>query len=89
MRSGGRGDKRGGDGGKFEFEYRGEDTALVNFQIRCQKFAPRGFSNGGDGVKARLRLNGKSIDTSENHPLTRGDLVSIETAGGGGFGGAD
>ena len=85
-RSGGAGRTRGGDGGKFEFEYRGEDTALVNFQIRCRDFAPRGLNGGGDGARARLRLNGKVVDTSENHPLTRGDRVSIETAGGGGFG---
>ena len=86
LRSGGKGGRSGGDGGKFEFEYRGEDTALVNFQIRCQKFAPRGARGGGDGVRARLRLNGRAVDTSENHPLSRGDFVCIETAGGGGFG---
>jgi N-methylhydantoinase B len=86
QRSGGSGERRGGEGGKFVFEYRGEDTALVTFQIRCQQFAPRGVNGGNDGATARLRLNGKAIDAGENHPLKQGDLVSMETAGGGGFG---
>jgi N-methylhydantoinase B len=86
-RSGGLGAKRGGDGGKFVFEYRGKETALVTFQVRCQEFAPRGAQGGGNGAKARLRLNGKAIDASENHALRYGDVVNLETAGGGGFGG--
>lgn len=88
LRSGGVGNKRGGDGGKFEFEYRGESPALINFQIRCRAIAPAGASHGGEGAKARLRLNARTIDTAENHALKCGDLVSIETAGGGGFGGS-
>ena len=85
-RSGGLGRYRGGEGGQFVFEYRGESPALINFQVRCRDVAPRGACGGGDGAKARLRLNARAVDTSANHVLKRGDLVSIETAGGGGFG---
>ena len=84
--SGGRGARRGGDGGRLEVEFRGEEPALAAFQIRCRDIAPRGLAGGGPGKRARLTLNGRSVDTSENHELVRGDVIKIETAGGGGHG---
>ena len=85
-RSGGAGKHRGGAGGKFEFEFRGAEPAIVNFQIRCRQFAPRGLEGGAHGAKARLRVNGRAVDAGESHSLVQGDRVTIETAGGGGFG---
>ena len=84
--SGGKGANRGGDGGLTEVIYRGEDTAVAAFQIRCREIAPRGLAGGEPGKRARLSLNGRQIDTSRNHEVRDGDVIKIETAGGGGYG---
>jgi N-methylhydantoinase B len=84
--SGGRGARRGGDGGHLELEFRGSGTGLAAFQVRCREIAPRGRAGGAAGRRAHLRLNGREVDISRNYELRGGDVIRIDTAGGGGHG---
>ena len=84
--SGGAGKHRGGDGGSLEFEFRGSQPGIVSFVVRSREQAPRGRAGGKDGKAARLRLNGRALESGVDHEIQPGDRVSVESAGGGGFG---
>ncbi len=88
-RSGGRGKYRGGDGISRSIE------ALTDCQITVlserRKHAPYGLSGGGSGKKGvnTLELNEggrKRLRGKDTLALAPGDLVTIETPGGGGWG---
>ena len=83
--SGGEGEMRGGDGVDIAFEYRGETSANCAFLMTRRVSPPRGRGGGGDGRAAALSLNEKAIDPLSLKRLRKGDLVRLETAGGGGF----
>lgn len=85
-RSGGRGRFSGGDGGSLEFEFHGDEPGIVSFVVRSREQAPRGRAGGRSGEPARLRLNGRDIESGVDHVIRPGDRVRMETAGGGGFG---
>ena len=87
--SGGRGRRRGGDGISFEFRLRSESTVTAAFVINRTRSPATGLDGGGAGVKAGLAINGEPTDPSGLHDLTPGDVVLIQTAGGGGFGEAE
>ncbi|MFQ6108225.1 MAG: hydantoinase B/oxoprolinase family protein [Candidatus Aminicenantales bacterium] len=86
--SGGRGKKRGGDGIIREYEF------LVPTQVTIlserRRFAPYGLSGGESGrkgtnilfSKGKKRLLGSKVNI-QVHP---GDVLRIETPGGGGYG---
>jgi len=84
--SGGAGARPGGDGCTFEFEMDGDTPAVTSFIVTRRKVPPPGLFGGGEGVPARLLLNGNPIDPSDHWVLKRGDHVVLETAGGGGYG---
>jgi N-methylhydantoinase B/oxoprolinase/acetone carboxylase alpha subunit len=48
--------------------------------------APRGAQGGGDGAPGRTLVNGEEQPAKVTMPLAAGDLIRIETPGGGGFG---
>ena len=48
--------------------------------------APRGADGGEDGAAGRNRVNGRDVPAKVTLELEAGDVVSIETPGGGGFG---
>jgi len=45
-----------------------------------------GAEGGGDGARGRTLVNGEEIPGKDTRQLAPGDLVRIETPGGGGFG---
>ena len=88
--SGGAGTWRGGLGFVNEVEWlRGE--ALMTFRLERQKFHPFGIVGGGDAPLCRLEITradgsaediyGKAVTT-----VRRGDVVTIWSTGGGGYG---
>lgn len=84
--SGGGGRNRGGDGIVREIE------ALVPMRFTLiterRREAPRGRSGGDDGAAGRNLLNGEPLPAKAEGMLEPGDVLRIETPGGGGFGAA-
>ncbi len=82
--SGGRGEFFGGDGvvRKYHVLERCTVTLLTERRMR----APRGAMGGGDGAVGRNLLNGRELPAKCRVELTAGDVVTIETPGGGGYG---
>jgi len=87
-RSGGKGRNKGGNGIIREYEF------LVPTQISIiserRKFPPYGLQGGGEGKKGRniLITKGRKIylDSKVNIAAEPGDVLRIETPGGGGYG---
>ena len=84
--SGGAGRHRGGDGIDFAFEFVGDKPAVCAIIMTRFKVPPPGVHGGEPGQIGRILLNGAPLDPTEHLVLKHGDVVSIETAGGGGFG---
>ena len=84
--SGGTGRNRGGDGIGFGFRFRGVSPAIASFMINRVHCPAPGLSGGGEGRRARFEINRQDITASGQHILNQGDIVTIKTGGGGGFG---
>ncbi len=82
--SGGAGRHRGGDGVVRELRVL-EDCELSVLSER-RRHAPRGRSGGEPGAPGRNELNGEELPAKTTRALRRGDVVRIETPGGGGYG---
>jgi N-methylhydantoinase B len=82
--SGGGGRHRGGEGIVRELE------ALVPMRFTLiserRRHPPRGRDGGGDGEPGRNLLNGQALPSKCEGALARGDVLRIETPGGGGYG---
>jgi N-methylhydantoinase B len=84
--SGGHGLHTGGDGVVRELRVL-EDCRLSVLTERRAR-APLGASGGGPGRPGRNFVNGDEIAAKETRQLRAGDVVRIETPGGGGWGAA-
>lgn len=86
--SSGSGEFRGGSGIVRSFEILSETTFTV--VAERGKLAPWGLYGGMDGAKTRVTLkrNGKKykVAIKSTMQLLPGDIITIETAGGGGYG---
>lgn len=82
--SGGTGMWRGGDGVVRELEA----LAPIEASLLCERrrHAPRGSAGGGDGAIGVSSLNGRPLPAKAVVRLAAGDLLRIETPGGGGWG---
>jgi N-methylhydantoinase B len=82
--SGGAGAHRGGDGVVRELRA----LAPLRLSVLAQRrlLAPRGASGGSDGLPGRTLVNGVEQPPFVSLDLSPGDLVRIETPGGGGYG---
>jgi N-methylhydantoinase B len=83
--SGGAGRYHGGDGVVRELEAL-EDCRLSLISER-RAHAPQGERGGAPGLPGRNLLNGKPLPAKATRDLSAGDVVTIETPGGGGSGG--
>jgi len=83
--SGGAGRWRGGDGVVREIRVLEECRASIISERRAH--APRGASDGEDGAAGRNLVNGEVVPAKVARQLAAGDVVTIETPGGGGYGG--
>jgi N-methylhydantoinase B len=82
--SGGAGTQRGGDGVVRELRVL-EDCRLSIISER-REHAPQGERGGAAGASGRNLLNGEPLPAKVTRDLAAGDVVTIETPGGGGWG---
>jgi N-methylhydantoinase B len=82
--SGGGGDHRGGDG--VVRELRALEAMRLSLLTERRRYAPRGTRGGGNGAPGRNLLNGTEVPAKVTLDLEAGDVVTIETPGGGGYG---
>ncbi len=82
--SGGAGRHRGGDGVLRELRVL-EDCRLSIISER-RRHAPQGEGGGEAGTQGRNSLNGEPLPAKVTRDLAAGDVVTIETPGGGGHG---
>ena len=85
--SGGRGSQRGGDGVVRELRVL-EDCRLSVLAER-RRHAPRGRTGGEEGARGRTLINGEEQPPKLTRQLHAGDVVRVETPGGGGHGAPD
>ena len=82
--SGGAGRHHGGDGVVRELRVLEECRLSILGERRSR--APRGVDGGEDGAPGRNLLNGRELPAKATVNLDPGDVVTIETPGGGGYG---
>ena len=83
--SGGEGRLRGGDGVVRELE--ALEACRLSILSDRRRHAPAGAHGGGDGHPGRNLLNGLEVSGKAVLDLESGDVIRIETPGGGGHGG--
>jgi len=89
--SGGPGKMMGGQGRRVVFRVPDDEYAPippVNLGIQSgrYRYPPEGLSGGGNGAKAGFLVNGKKGDPYGLTRLNPGDVVTMDAAGGGGYG---
>jgi N-methylhydantoinase B len=82
--SGGDGRHRGGDG--VVRELRVLEPCRLSLLSQRRLLAPRGAHGGLDGQPGRNMLNGEQLPGFVARDLERGDVLRVETPGGGGWG---
>jgi N-methylhydantoinase B len=82
--SGGSGRHSGGDG--VVRELRALERCRLSLLTQRRSLAPRGEAGGGDGAPGRNVLNGRELPAFATLDLEAGDVLRIETPGGGGYG---
>ena len=82
--SGGAGRFRGGDGVIREIE--ALEDCRVSLLTERRSHAPQGARGGAPGLAGRNLLNGEELPAKVTRSLRAGDVLRIETPGGGGFG---
>jgi N-methylhydantoinase B len=84
LRSGGGGAHRGGDG--VVRELRALEDCRLSILSERRALAPRGAAGGEDGAPGHNQLNGRELPAKVTTDLHAGDVLTIETPGGGGYG---
>ncbi|MBW3590382.1 MAG: hydantoinase B/oxoprolinase family protein [Actinobacteria bacterium] len=84
--SGGAGRMRGGDG--IERTVRVLTDARLSLLSDRRRHGPQGEESGGSGARGRNLVNGKPVSAKVDMELSEGDVVTVLTPGGGGFGSA-
>ncbi len=82
--TGGSGQHEGGDG--VVRELRVLEDCRVSIISERRRHAPNGERGGGDAATGRNLVNGEEVPAKETRDLEAGDVVTIETPGGGGWG---
>ena len=82
--SGGAGQFRGGDG--VARAVRALEPCRLSLLTQRRALAPRGAQGGEDGLPGRNELNGAELPSFVTCDLEAGDVLRVETPGGGGFG---
>jgi len=85
--SGGAGRAPGGDG--IVRSVRVLEPASLSLLTDRRRHAPMGAQGGEDGAPGRNLLNGQELAPKVTRTLEAGDVVTVETPGGGGWGDAE
>ncbi len=85
--SGGDGARPGGDGVIREFEFLAD--AQVSLITERRRYAPWGLAGGSDGEPGQNAINGEAMPGKFSREVRAGDVLTIETPGGGGYGSKD
>jgi N-methylhydantoinase B len=84
LRSGGAGAHCGGDG--VVRELRVLEPCRISIISERRRHAPQGERGGASGEPGRNLVNGEEVPGKVTRDLDAGDVIRIETPGGGGFG---
>ncbi|HWF76231.1 MAG TPA: hydantoinase B/oxoprolinase family protein, partial [Caulobacteraceae bacterium] len=84
--SGGKGRSTGGDGQVIGFHMRTNQPWLLNAVPSRLDRGPEGLDGGGEGAAGRFLVNGKPMSEGKKMTMQPGDVVVLETPGGGGYG---
>jgi N-methylhydantoinase B len=84
--SGGAGGHRGGDGVVRELRVLEDCRLSILSERRTRR--PRGAAGGDEGASGRNSLNGRELPAKVTVDVHAGDVIGIETPGGGGYGAA-
>ncbi len=84
--SGGGGRSRGGDGQVIGFHMLTGEAWLLNAVPSRLDRGPEGLAGGEPGAAGRFLVNGKSVSEARKMTMAPGDVVLLETPGGGGYG---
>jgi N-methylhydantoinase B/oxoprolinase/acetone carboxylase alpha subunit len=84
--SGGTGQWRGGLGEEIQFVNQHEGPLNVVFLTERLKVAAPGLGGGDDGAPGAVWINGQPINSRTPQVLQPGDVVTLRTPGGGGYG---
>ncbi len=82
--SGGAGEHRGGDG--IVRAVRALEPASLSLLTDRRRHAPQGAHGGEDGQPGENALNGEPLPPKASRELAPGDVVTLRTPGGGGYG---
>ena len=82
--SGGDGEHRGGDG--VERAVRVLEPAMLNLLTDRRRHAPEGANGGEPGACGENLLNDEELPPKAARELAEGDIVTVRTPGGGGYG---
>lgn len=82
--SGGCGEHTGGDGLIRSYEFL--QPAEVTLLTERRRHAPWGLAGGATGQSGRNCLNGVELPAKVHRKVRTGDILTLETAGGGGWG---
>jgi N-methylhydantoinase B len=82
--SGGSGLHRGGDG--VVRRYRALEPCTVTLLTERRRHSPAGAAGGAPGTPGRNLLNGRELPAKCRVEMRAGDVLTIETPGGGGWG---
>jgi N-methylhydantoinase B len=82
--TGGAGRRRGGDG--VVRELRVLEPCRLSLLTQRRRFAPQGAEGGEAGAPGRNLLNGEELPAFVSRDLEPGDVLTVETPGGGGCG---
>lgn len=82
--SGGAGKQYGGDGLLREMKFL--EAAQLTLLTERREHTPWGLNGGGDGACGENLLNGKPLQAKVSLKVEAGDLLTIKTPGGGGYG---
>jgi N-methylhydantoinase B len=82
--SGGAGESRGGDG--IVRSVRVLEPASLSLLTDRRRYAPRGVEGGEPGAVGENLLNDEELPPKVSRELEEGDVVTVKTPGGGGYG---
>ncbi|MCF3934708.1 hydantoinase B/oxoprolinase family protein [Acuticoccus sp. M5D2P5] len=84
--SGGAGSFRGGDGQTTELKILADSPVTVSFMANRLEIPAAGLNGGEPGAPGAVLLNGTPFDPREISVIHPGDVLTLKTPGGGGFG---